>query len=78
MGMFDSVIVNCPYCNKKTELQSKAGDCNLEAFALNDMPLIIGAHLASGGGYRECNHCEKEIRVVANGRPIFTAETIED
>lgn len=30
MGMFDTVIVTCPLCGADNEVQSKAGECNLD------------------------------------------------
>ena len=38
MGMFDSVVVNCPKCGEETEFQSKSGDCFLNVFTLEDCP----------------------------------------
>lgn len=38
MGLYDSVIVNCPQCGKEKEFQSKSGDCLLEVYTLEDCP----------------------------------------
>ena len=32
MGMFDSIYIPCPNCNKKYEAQSKSGECMLMAY----------------------------------------------
>ena len=32
MGMFDSVMADCPTCGKALEFQSKEGDCDLNIF----------------------------------------------
>ena len=72
MGMFDNIWVSCPHCNERTNLQSKAGDCTLEEYELDNAPLSVMGDLSVGGGYRICTKCDREIRVVANGRPTFT------
>ena len=41
MGMFDSVIVQCPNCGKGMEFQSKAGDCDLISYTLESAPSEI-------------------------------------
>lgn len=38
MGMYDSVFVNCPKCNKQNEFQSKSGGCFLDEYTLEDCP----------------------------------------
>jgi hypothetical protein len=38
MGMYDSVMVNCPQCGKEHEFQSKSGDCLLEVYTLENCP----------------------------------------
>ena len=72
MGMFDTVMVDCPYCGEKTGLQSKAGRCELLEYDLTDAPLDVMGELVSGGGWKQCDNCEGMIVVKANGRPIFT------
>ena len=41
MGMFDSVMVPCPKCGERAEFQSKAGDCHLEIFTIDDAPDVV-------------------------------------
>jgi len=38
MGMFDSLIVKCPDCGEEVEFQSKAGECMLACYSLDDCP----------------------------------------
>lgn len=38
MGLFDTVLVNCPKCGKENEFQSKGGDCSLNVYTLEDCP----------------------------------------
>ena len=41
MGMFDRVYVDCPNCNRDVEFQSKAGDCYMLHFNLDDAPVKV-------------------------------------
>lgn len=38
MGMFDSILVNCPICGEEYECQSKSGECSLKVFTLENCP----------------------------------------
>jgi hypothetical protein len=38
MGLYDTIIVNCPDCNEEHFSQSKSGDCLLRTFNLKDCP----------------------------------------
>ena len=49
MGMFDLLIVNCPNCGKKVELQSKAWNCTLDSYTLETAPLPILADFIDYG-----------------------------
>jgi hypothetical protein len=41
MGMYDSVYIPCPKCGVKAELQSKAGNCLLVKYELDNAPPAI-------------------------------------
>ena len=41
MGMFYTVMVPCPSCGKRTEFQSKGGDCDLNEYELEDAPADV-------------------------------------
>lgn len=41
MGMFDSVMVPCPTCGECAEFQSKAGDCTLAVYSLDEAPADV-------------------------------------
>jgi len=56
MGMFDSVIMNCE-CGGKVEWQSKAGDCHLDVFSPNSVPVVIAADINGETAY--CRNCNK-------------------
>jgi len=43
MGMFDSVIAECPSCGEEIEFQSKAGDCGLKRYHFSNVPPEVAA-----------------------------------
>lgn len=58
MGMFDSVNVNCPKCQKIVEFQSKAGNCFLSQFSSHSVPPEIARSL---DGTTEICKCGESI-----------------
>lgn len=64
MGMFDSVYVPCPACTKPVEFQSKAGECSLTIYRLDNAPPEILADLYGQFGER-CPDCGHIITVEA-------------
>lgn len=52
MGMFDSVFINCPNCDARLEFQSKAGDCILGSYSLDNAPEAVKADLI--GDWEQC------------------------
>ena len=38
MGMYDSVMVNCPQCGEEHEFQSKSRECLLDVYTLENCP----------------------------------------
>lgn len=67
MGMYDSVKIRCPKCNKINEdVQSKAGECGLNVYPnLDSAPLSIVADLAEASekGRVRCEHCNATIMI---------------
>ena len=61
MGMFDEVMVKCPSCEEITLFQSKAGECALRTYSLDNVPIEILGDMASRDHY--CNHCGKRLAV---------------
>lgn len=41
MGCFDTIILRCPSCRSRMEIQSKAGPCNLDTYTLSSCPPAI-------------------------------------
>lgn len=60
MGMFDSVFVTCPKCGKQVEFQSKVGDCNLNSYTSDCVPILIALDL--DGDSEECS-CGNVVRI---------------
>jgi hypothetical protein len=73
MGMFDSVHVVCPFCDKETELQSKAGYCRLDNFYQHKVPPALAADLK---GLHACDHCHEEFEVYAHNLPSYVSLTV--
>lgn len=74
MGMFDSVWAECPKCHRQVEFQSKAGNCLLEDYTLDKVPLIIADDLVGKSRHCECGavctigpHIAETVRV-----PMYT------
>lgn len=61
MGMFDSVNVFCPACGAEVEFQSKAGECCLLEYSLDNMPASVAADL--NGESCVCD-CGKTITLI--------------
>ncbi len=38
MGMYDTVIVNCPKCGAENDFQTKSGECILAEYTLENCP----------------------------------------
>ena len=58
MGMFDSVIIICD-CGEEVEFQSKAGECLLDTFKIDEVPPAIAVDL---DGQQERCRCGRMIQ----------------
>lgn len=45
MGVYDTVLVNCPNCGLESEFQSKSGNCKLANYTLEDCPSDVLANV---------------------------------
>jgi hypothetical protein len=61
MGMFDSIYVRCPECGVEHEFQSKAGDCYLHRYSLDDAPPQVLGDLH--GDTRQCK-CGAMLKIL--------------
>lgn len=62
MGMCDTVHISCPKCNEVDEVQTKAGDCLLQEYDLDDAPPEILASLARRDPFT-CLKCGTQYKV---------------
>ena len=71
MGCFDTLCFQCPSCAEIISEQSKAGECSLSSYSLENAPLNIIADINYYGkkGQLYCEHCkvqlELEVRFIA-------------
>ena len=61
MGCFDEVTIRCPECGHHTLEQSKAGDCSMLVYCLEDAPAEIKVDL--NGERIECEKCGYVMRI---------------
>ena len=45
MGVFDTVLANCPNCGELNEFQTKSGKCTLETYNLKNCPEDVLANV---------------------------------
>ena len=62
MGMYDEISIRCPKCDNYFYEQSKAGDCTLHTYSLNDLPDEIDRNLIKQSIY--CPECGAKIKFV--------------
>lgn len=83
MGMFDTIIIECPECGNEIECQSKSGDCTLKRLSLRracakgDEALFdINRHAP-----HVCNKCGKawevQVKMMAVAEVVRASEYIE-
>ena len=70
MGMFDSLIVNCPNCNGEVEFQSKAGNCSLDTYNIHNVPAQIAIDCKDD--IETCHNCGKHIRLQVQSIVVVT------
>lgn len=63
MGMFDNVIAECPKCHGQIYWQSKAGDCELESFEIDSVPMAIAVDINNYSSW--CERCETQYVITA-------------
>ena len=59
MGMYDEVMLRCPECETLFTEQSKAGDCNLHCYNLDQCPPEILIDMSKEAIY--CPKCRTEL-----------------
>ena len=74
MGMFDSVIVNCPECGTAVEFQSKAGCCELKRYSHRSVPQEIAIDI--DGQHQFCKACGEKVELLYPGATVRVAMII--
>jgi hypothetical protein len=64
VGMFDSVFADCPSCGRRTEIQTKAGECILATYSPTNAPADVLIGVAD-----KTHYCP-------DGHPFWIAKTI--
>lgn len=84
MGMFDEVLITCPYCDEYTIIQSKAADCLLITYRITELPNsikhdIIGTHYCdSCNGKYHIKLIDDEINIIKDDNEICESCKFED
>ncbi len=63
MGMFNTVIFNCPKCGESFEGQSKTGCCSLKTFHQSNVPVADVSGLVDRDGLVYCSECSHPFRL---------------
>ena len=71
MGMYDTIIFNCPNCGTEIEVQSKSGECILGVYESTDVPIPV-AQDANRHAPFECLKCHKKWYFDISGMPPLT------
>lgn len=71
MGMFDSLMVTCPYCGKMVEFQSKAGDCICAEYSATNVPDEIAVDVKDDVSC--CEKCGRDVRLNVQVIKVITA-----
>lgn len=74
MGMFDSVMADCPNCGTKNEFQSKGGACELASYELHEAPAEVLAGAARHP--MRCRKCDTAYKIVV--QCVVTVTRCED
>ena len=73
MGMYDTVVLNCPACGGVHWAQSKGGDCILGHYKLNEAPVDVLSDVNRHAPF-ECEECgcmfKVELKVMVIERKL--------
>ena len=73
MGMFDTVVIDCPKCSTgKIEFQSKAGECVLAEYSIDEVPPDIAGDVI--GTQSSCGECDSPF--IMRGAVMLTLEAV--
>lgn len=70
MGVFNTIWVDCPRCDKPVEFQSKSGSCSMASYHITRMPVEDFSGIA--GDQVCCDHCGFVVGVKdSRDMPLF-------
>lgn len=72
--MFDRIWVSCPNCKTDVEFQSKAGECSLKDYTLDDAPPEIKLDIV--GDERLCE-CDTLVEIKLTGACVVITAVIK-
>jgi len=75
MGLYDSVVVECPNCTTEIEFQSKAGECLLDKFDEQTVPATVACDIA--GEQEECPKCGTRLEAFLLIKPRLAFREIK-
>ena len=64
MGCYDTVYFKCPTCSKQIEKQTKAGNCLMDVYSSDYLPIQIAMEFEGAEVF--CHHCNAFYKVVSN------------
>jgi predicted RNA-binding Zn-ribbon protein involved in translation (DUF1610 family) len=73
MGMYDSVLVNCPNCGNANEFISRGGECLLDVYTLEDCPDDVLSNV-NRHAPQKCIHCKVNYEVDIEKRKAIFSE----
>ena len=62
MGMYDTVVANCPNCNTRVEFQSKAGPCECKVYHNTSVPADIARDVIDD--MEICGNCSGKVYIL--------------
>lgn len=74
MGMFDYITLECPWCKKEVEEQTKAGPCLLKNYRPGDSAYMDSVMV----GKYDCPHCGNKFEMQMISRPVIAARKVHD
>ena len=70
MGMYDTLVVNCPQCGSRVHFQSKAGECSLTEYSIFNVPAQIAVDCEND--VEICPNCCKPVNLHVQSMVVIT------
>jgi len=66
MGLYDTLIIECPACGHESEVQVKSGPCQMQVYTKDNAPLNIILDVA--GRVLTCKECGADHKLTLEYR----------